>query len=49
MGSAISVAVGLMIGNFIYQFFKGRDWSKAMELSWFQTVAIFAYWLNLQW
>ena len=36
------LAVALAIGNFIWQAFNGRQWSVAIERSWFQFVACLA-------
>ena len=41
IGTAISVIIGLVASNFIWEAALGKkDWSRACEISWFQMVAI---------
>jgi len=42
----MSVFLGLAVGNFIYAYFSAKqDWTRAIETSFYQAMAIFAYWL----
>ena len=38
------IAIGLSIGNFLWQMFSNRDLEKAVERSFFQTVACLCCW-----
>ena len=43
----LELAIGLTIGNFVYQMITGKkDWERAVELSYFQAIAFFAVWLD---
>jgi hypothetical protein len=43
------IAASITAGNFIYWMLlsKTKDWRKALEISWFQAVAIGIVWLNV--
>lgn len=40
---ALFVAFGVAIGNFLWQATYSHDWAKAVELSFFQTIALLAF------
>jgi len=47
MKTAFFLWLGLATGNFLYQItFKKKDWSKAVEISFFQGLAIVLAYLN---
>lgn len=43
----VAVGAGLSIGNFVYQCFGPADWSTALERSYFQLFALFAFGVTL--
>ncbi len=42
---AIAVAIGLTVGNFIYQAAASQDYRLALERSFFQTSALLILWI----
>ncbi len=46
--SAISMAVGMLLGNFIWQLATLHDWARAGDRSWFQGVAIMLLWWSVE-
>jgi len=40
MNRSISLALGFTVGNLIWAALVTDDWARAVEISWFQTVAI---------
>jgi hypothetical protein len=45
MISLVNVGVGLISGNFIYQFFTDGNWLLATDRSFFQFIALLCAWL----
>jgi hypothetical protein len=39
-----NMTVGLLAGNFCYQYFGAGDWAVALERSWFQFCALLVAW-----
>jgi len=37
--------IGLMVGNFLYQYSNDKDWYIAIERTYFQFTALFAVWI----
>jgi len=37
--------IGLIIGNFLYQYSNDKDWNIAIERTYFQFTALFAVWI----
>ena len=46
--TAINVFVGCVLGNFIWQAFGKRDWSRAAERSFFMAVSLIAFLLAVR-
>ena len=45
----LATIIGFTIANFIWQYFTTKDYSIAFERSYFQSVAIFAFWMINHW
>jgi len=42
------IACSLTAGNCLYQAFHSQDWARALDVSYFQGVAIVAVWLSFK-